>query len=56
MQFLKKIFGTNDNFHFYYRDGIWILVDRLLTKKNNDEKDKFIKLKPNNLEFNKKKN
>ena len=53
--FMKKIFGTNDNFHFYYRDGIWILVDRLLTKKNDDEKDKFLKLKPNNLEFNKKK-
>ena len=51
---MKKIFENKKNYHFYNRDGIWILTNKELLKKNEDELKKFRELKPQFLEFNKK--
>ena len=51
---MKKIFENKKNYHFYNRDGIWILTNKELLKKNEDELKKFRDLKPQFLEFNKK--
>jgi len=51
---MKKIFENKRNIHFYNRDNIWILTNKELLKKNDEELKKFKELKPQLLEFNKK--
>ena len=51
---MKKIFENKRDIHFYNRDDIWILTNKELLKKNDDELKKFKELRPQLLEFNKK--
>ena len=46
---MKSIYGKNPNYNFYFRDGIWILADKLIDKKNYFEKKKFEELYPETL-------
>ena len=36
-RYLKYIFQNDSNYHFYFRDGIWILTDKKIIEKNNPQ-------------------
>ena len=53
-RYLKYIFQNDSNYHFYFRDGIWILTDKKIIEKNNNDLNKFNELKAKFIHFNKK--
>tara|TARA_B100000902_G_scaffold284565_1_gene270542 strand:+ start:4735 stop:6825 length:2091 start_codon:yes stop_codon:yes gene_type:complete len=49
--YMKSIFENDENYYFYFRDGIWILTNKLVINQNQTESKKYDELKPKNLEF-----
>ena len=49
--YMKSIFENDENYYFYFRDGIWILTNKLVIDQNQAESKKYDELKPKNLEF-----
>jgi hypothetical protein len=49
--YMKSIFENNENYYFYFRDGIWILTNKLVIDQNQFELKKYEELKPKYLKF-----
>ena len=49
--YMKSIFENDENYYFYFRDGIWILTNKLVIDQNQSELKKYKELKPKNLKF-----
>jgi hypothetical protein len=52
--YMKSIFKNNENYYFYFRDGIWIFTNKLVIDQNQFELKKYEELKPKHLKFGKK--